>query len=125
MKKLKKTLRKTLCGLLVLQIVAFPVAAADLSTYSGVPYNGEPFIIGSEPTVIRFCDFDNGPEGVAYEETDSRTTDFYRPGAVDVFNFAGDRTTVNYLAQGEWLNYTVKVQKTGFLTRFFSMYFQN
>jgi hypothetical protein len=84
----------------------------------GLPYNGTPFngphLI---PGILEAEDFDLGGEGVACHDTEAATANAYREpvgvkfdinyGGTDVINVAG-------INNGEWLKYTVVVEKPGY-----------
>ncbi len=70
------------------------------------PFNGTPALI---PGVIEAEEFDFGGEGNAYHDLDEQNHNGGdRNEAVDMNN-----TAVGYTQTGEWIEYTVDVQKTG------------
>jgi len=107
-------MRKFIGFILVCSFLLMDVSAIDLNSYYGEAYSGEPFVIGEEASVLKFCDFDKGPSGVAYKETDANPTSWYRPGEVDCYDFGMGKTVVAGLSTGEWLNYTIRVEKSGY-----------
>ncbi|MBO7606664.1 MAG: carbohydrate-binding protein [Paludibacteraceae bacterium] len=70
------------------------------------PFNGTPALI---PGVIEAEEFDYGGEGNAYHDSDEQNRNGGdRNEGVDMNN-----TAVGYTQTGEWIEYTVDVQKTG------------
>lgn len=115
MSKLFFKTQKFICiCLLLVMLFGNVIFAEALSTYMGEPYYGTPFVIGSESITIKLCDFDKGQPGVAYKETDAHTTAFYRSGDVDCYDFGSGICVVGDLNDGEWLNYSVVVEKSGY-----------
>ena len=81
------------------------------------PYSGTAAVI---PGVIRAVEFDNGGQGVAYNDADptnrGAATDPTVPRpteGVDTENGDGGYGNIGYSATGEWLKYTVNVLRTG------------
>ncbi|HES59306.1 MAG TPA: carbohydrate-binding protein, partial [Caldithrix sp.] len=71
------------------------------------PYNGTPTVI---PGQIEAEDFDNGGEGVAFHDTDDTNEGgVYRTTGVDVEACGEGGYNVGWIAQDEWLEYTVNV----------------
>lgn len=85
-----------------------PVPAGQ-SAFSGTPFN-----IAADST-LEVEDFDNGGEGVAYHDLESKNlgNSGYRTSqGVDLVDNAGGRQ-VGFTKAGEWIEYTVKVAATG------------
>lgn len=115
MAKANVHLKRVLSTVLAAAVLSSSAAFAEISdSYLGEPYHGEPFVIGDFKTVIKLCDFDKGQEGITYKETDAATTAYYRPGDVDCYDFGQGITVVGGLSTGEWLNYSVNVEKSGY-----------
>jgi hypothetical protein len=76
------------------------------------PYHGTPSAI---PGVIEAEDFDLGGAGLAYSDSNlGNGPGYYRTDVdVDIERYATGKYNIGYTAGGEWLNYTVDVQKTG------------
>jgi len=76
------------------------------------PYNGIPHTI---PGVILAIDFDHGGESVAYHDSESENLgNFYRPTeGVDIQLGSENVCAVSWIENGEWLEYTVDIAKTG------------
>ncbi|MEE1542459.1 MAG: endo-1,4-beta-xylanase [Paludibacteraceae bacterium] len=74
------------------------------------PFNGEPAAI---PGTIEVEAFDKGCEGEVYQDSDSENEGdaTIREGGVDIVT-GGDNYAIGYTAADEWLEYTVKVQKS-------------
>ena len=71
-----------------------------------LPFNGTPALI---PGVIEAEEFDYGGEGNAYHDNDEQNRNKGdRNEGVDMSN-----TAVGYAETGEWIEYTVEVQKSG------------
>jgi hypothetical protein len=66
------------------------------------------------PGSIEAEDFDLGGAGLAYSDTDSGNgPGHYRPEEdVDIETYASGKYNIGYIAAGEWLVYTVDVEKT-------------
>jgi hypothetical protein len=75
------------------------------------PYHGTPSVI---PGTIEAEDFDLGGAGLAYSDTDpGNGPGQYRPTEdVDIENRTGGGYNIGYIAAGEWLAYTVNIEKT-------------
>ena len=81
------------------------------------PYTGTAAVI---PGIIRAVEYDNGGQGVAYNDSDPTNrgvaTDPTVPRpteGVDTENGDGGYGNIGYSATGEWLKYTVNVLRTG------------
>ena len=74
------------------------------------PYNGAPIAI---PGTVEVEEFDKGCEGEVYQDSDSENEGdaTIREGGVDIVT-GGDNYAIGYTAADEWLEYTVKVQKS-------------
>jgi hypothetical protein len=70
------------------------------------PYYGTPMNI---PGKVEIEDFDRGGEGIAYHETSvGNAGNQYRPTEdVDIENTAGGGNNIGWVANGEWLEYTL------------------
>jgi hypothetical protein len=75
------------------------------------PYHGSPFAI---PTKIEAEDYDNGGEGVAYHDsTGGNNGGQYRTDDVDIEACSEGGYNVGWMANNEWLEYTVDVAAAG------------
>jgi hypothetical protein len=76
------------------------------------PFYGTPMDI---PGVVEAEDFDYGGEGVAYHDTDPENIGAaYRPDeGVDIEACSEGGADVGWMANGEWMNYTVDVAQAG------------
>jgi len=86
------------------------------SKKKSTPFNGTPHTI---PGTIQVEDFDNGGEGVGYLSFVQSNAGKYRPKeGVEIENCAdtGGGHNVGYIAQGQWLNYTVDIAHAGTYT---------
>lgn len=74
------------------------------------PYNGAPIVI---PGTVEVEEFDKGCEGEVYQDSDSENEGDAKiqDGGVDIVT-GGDNYAIGYTAADEWLEYTVKVQKS-------------
>ena len=92
-----------------------PPAPGDPPEPDPGPYYGTPMGI---PGVIEAEDFDYGGEGVAYHDTDAGNTGgVYRPTEdVDLEACSEGGVNVGWIANGEWMEYTVDVQTAGTYT---------
>jgi hypothetical protein len=78
------------------------------------PFGGKPQVI---PGTIEFENFDEGPEGVAFHDINAAndpTPTAYRTTAVDL-EITPDKkiTLIGHIKEGEWMNYTVEIAKSG------------
>lgn len=87
-------------------------AEAFLNAYKGIAYKGPHHV----PGTVEAEDFDEGAQGTAYYESDSKTADGYRSGhAVDI---RGDANAsggyyIGEVQPGEWMCYTIEVDQDG------------
>lgn len=101
-------------GLRVDETVA--ITATDIFV-GHTPYSGTPIAI---PGKVQLENFDEGAEGVVFNEVATTwepnpINNPYRIGSdVDIANVANVGYVVNYTETGEWLDYTVDVQKSGY-----------
>jgi len=85
---------------------------AFLNAYKGTACKGPHHV----PGTVEAEDFDEGTEGVAYHESDTKTADGYRSGhAVDI---RGDGSAsggyyIGDVQPGEWMCYTIEVDEAG------------
>ncbi|MBO2012274.1 carbohydrate-binding protein [Hymenobacter negativus] len=98
-------------------IVVTKANYVQVSTCIRTPYTGTAAVI---PGVIKAVEYDNGGQGVAFNDSDvanrgaavdptvPRSTE-----SVDTENGDGGYTNVGYSATGEWLKYTVNILRTG------------
>ena len=87
-------------------------ARVILSSNVQSAYNGAPQNI---PGTIEVEDYDNGGEGVAYEDNDAANQGgSYRLGeGVDIGGGPNNGFVLGYVATGEWIEYTVNVETPG------------
>jgi hypothetical protein len=92
-------------------------APVQVSACVRTPYSGTAAVI---PGVIKATEYDNGGQGVAYNDSDvanrgaALDPSVPRPTeGVDTENGDAGYTNVGYSATGEWLKYTVNVLRTG------------
>jgi hypothetical protein len=78
---------------------------------SGGPFTGTPIAL---PGTVRATDFDNGGEAVAYHDTTAGNSGGqYRNTSVDIERSSLGGYNVGWIADGEWLAYTVDVASAG------------
>lgn len=80
------------------------------------PFAGQPHAI---PGVVEAEHFDEGPEGVAFQDADQKKDgDPYRAGNVDIEkrSDASNGFGLGWTREGEWLVYTVEVAEAGAYT---------
>ncbi|OON68536.1 carbohydrate-binding protein [Hymenobacter sp. CRA2] len=89
----------------------------QVSACARTPYSGTPIAL---PGVIRAVEFDNGGQNVAYYDSDPTNRGAaLNPNvpraseAVDTELGDGGYGNIGYSASGEWLKYSVNVQRTG------------
>ncbi|GAA4026416.1 hypothetical protein GCM10022409_07990 [Hymenobacter glaciei] len=92
-------------------------SVVQVSACVRTPYSGTAAVI---PGVIKAVEYDNGGQGVAYNDSDVANRGAAvdptvpRPSeGVDTENGDAGYTNVGYSATGEWLKYTVNVLRTG------------
>ena len=100
---MKRNIGYTLCALL------FSFASAQ-SIYAADPMR--------IPGIIEVEDFDEGEDGVAYhDEDDVNEGGVYRTNVgVDIDTCAGGGYVIGWTHKGEWMSYTVNVEKDGAYT---------
>lgn len=83
------------------------------NTCVGDPYLGFPAAI---PGLVEAENYDNGGEGVAYQDCDSSNEGgAYRPNeGVDIEQASGSNYNVGWMCDGEWINYAVDVAQSGY-----------
>jgi len=97
-------------------IVPKPAAAAPPPPPSGgpTPYSGTPVAI---PGTISAANFDNGADGIAYHDsTPENTGGAYRSTGVDLEGATEGGYDIGWIADQEWVNYSVNVTATGAYT---------
>lgn len=89
-------------------------AAAAAGSAQSKPFGGKPWPI---PGLIQAENFDEGPEGVAFHETDPLKGNLiarpYRNSPVDIEDSKAGAFLIGVIKNGEWWSYTVDVKKTG------------
>ena len=105
-----------LCSAIIaVQTLTLPptnAAASSLFFQEGQsPFNGSPAAV---PGTIQSEDFDNGGQGVAYNDKD-QTNDGnqYRATGVDISTCSEGGFEVSSVFAGEWLEYTVEISAAG------------
>ena len=87
------------------------LTAGALAPPSPTPFNG---IAMALPGTLATENFDNGGEGVAFHDTSSGNSGGqYRATDVDIESSSRGGVDVGWIADGEWLNYSVNVATTG------------
>jgi GH35 family endo-1,4-beta-xylanase len=78
------------------------------------PFNEVPIAL---PGILEAEDFNNGVNGVAYNDTDDNNEGgkYRADSGVDIDNSADGGYVVGWTSSGEWLEYTVKVEKEQYL----------
>src|ERR1700739_1829909 len=92
----------------LLFVLSLQQASAQSTPYGGTPAN--------LPGTIQAENYDNGGEGIAYHDADAANQGgAYRTDGVDIQTTtdAGGGYNVAYIADGEWLQYTVNVTASG------------
>jgi hypothetical protein len=78
---------------------------------ASTPYNPAAFAI---PGSIPVEQYDNGGEGVAYHDTTpGNAGGLYRTDDVDLETSSSGRADIGWIADGEWVNYSVNVASAG------------
>ncbi len=76
------------------------------------PFNGDPFLI---PGKIELEEYDYGKAGVTYYDVDAANQGMYQlrgSDGVDI-SFDGTNASIGWVSEGEWLKYSVNVNKPG------------
>jgi len=103
----------------ILSLVAclgvFASAAQGATTvYDGKPYGGKPVLV---PGILQAENFDRGGDSVAYHTLDNTNLfGLYRPNEgvrLEKSTDTGGGFNVGWARAGDWLNYTIKVEKPG------------
>lgn len=83
-----------------------------VSSVSGVqsPFTGSPFAI---PENIQFEYYDNGGQGIAFNDTNTGSNNSFRNDKVGIASDGNDGYTIGNLIGNEWLEYTVNVANSG------------
>ncbi|MGH7946258.1 MAG: hypothetical protein ACREF9_14790, partial [Opitutaceae bacterium] len=93
---------------------AEPPSKAREKTAGLTPFGGKPQMI---PGTIEFENFDEGGEGVAFHDIDAANDPKripYRETAVDLEVTPDQKITlIGHIKTGEWMKYTVEVEKSG------------
>jgi hypothetical protein len=84
---------------------SYEVSDTNYACPSQTPYQGTPRVV---PGLIQAIDFDNGGEGISYHELTPVSNPDYRDTEVDHYE-----SIVMGLDDGEWLEYTIDVARTG------------
>jgi hypothetical protein len=88
--------------------INYEVSDTNFDCPAQTPYLGTPFAV---PGTIPAIDFDNGGEGISYHEIWPELNTSYRATEVDHY-----RDIITQFDDGEWLEYTINVAKTGTYT---------
>ena len=95
-------------------IVPKPSAPAPPPSTTLTPYSGTPAAI---PGRIYAANFDNGGEGIAFHDTDAvNSGNVYRSTGVDIQAASEGGYNIGWIADTEWVNYTVNVATSGSYT---------
>ena len=87
------------------------LSAGSLAPPTATPFKGTAIAL---PGTLATENFDNGGEGVAFHDTSSGNSGGqYRATDVDLELSSRGGVDVGWIADGEWLNYTVNVATTG------------
>ncbi|MCH7402922.1 glycosyl hydrolase [Belliella kenyensis] len=80
-----------------------------------VPYMGTPWAIPGTIEAAHYDVFEGGRgQGITYSDVSmSNEGDFRKEEGVDAIVVAGEGATVGWIVSGEWLEYTVNVEKAG------------
>jgi hypothetical protein len=92
-------------------MTASPIVSFTTATAGSSPFTGTPFAL---PGTIEAEQFDNGGQGVAYNDvTAGNTGTAYRQTDVDLEPASENGYDVGWISAGEWLKYTVNVVSAG------------
>lgn len=93
--------------------LALSVMLLNAVAFGGTPYNSTPQVL---PGRLLAEWFDQGGEGIAYHDADSRNANTFRVGeGVDLAEITPESSDyyLGWAAPGEWINYTVDIEKSG------------
>ncbi|WP_185982723.1 carbohydrate-binding protein [Aureimonas mangrovi] len=112
-----QTLRLTFDGPLASNGYVLDLASFTMTQQPGsaqTPFGGTPHLVDADGLTLSATAFDNGGQGVAYNDTTPAQlgTNAVRPGtAVDI---VAATSSVGWIANGEWIEYTISVEEAGF-----------
>jgi len=95
-------------------IRSVPATAHPTPVPTGTPVRSGPYTHLVVPGTIQAEHYDLGGEGSAYHDTSPKNEGgSLRQDGVDITTVPGIGTVVGYMRPGEWLRYTLDVQRTG------------
>ncbi len=77
------------------------------------PFSGTPVAVGAAPVVIDATRFDLGGQGVAFSDTTPNVDEGGVAGRNEGVDIVGNNRAIGWVANGEWVEYTVDVQQAG------------
>ena len=77
------------------------------------PFGGSPIAIGTSPVTVGAALFDLGGQGVAYNDTTPTQDQGGTAGRNEGADVIGNNAGVGWIANGEWLEYTIDVAQAG------------
>jgi hypothetical protein len=104
-------------GYLALSVVLFPILSKkgpdiEMSGAGQSPFKGQAAAI---PGVIEAENFDQGPAGVAFFDTDNKNEGgHYRNWGVDIAPAGENNFKVGWNSEGEWYEYAINVASSGY-----------
>ncbi|MCB5176049.1 carbohydrate-binding protein, partial [Microvirga lenta] len=77
------------------------------------PFTGTAIAVGADPIVIDATKFDLGGQGVAYNDTTPTTDEGGTAGRNEGVDIVGNNSAIGWIANGEWVEYTINVAQAG------------
>ncbi|MFC4171943.1 carbohydrate-binding protein [Microvirga sp. GCM10011540] len=77
------------------------------------PFTGTAIAVGANPVVVDATKFDFGGQGVAYNDTSPTTDEGGTAGRNEGVDIVGNNTAIGWIANGEWVEYTINVAQAG------------
>ncbi|WP_236037996.1 carbohydrate-binding protein [Belnapia arida] len=93
--------------------LALTVAPSTPTPTNQTPFGAAPIAVGASPISIAATQFDLGGQGVAYNDTTPNTDQGGTAGRNEGVDVVGNNQAIGWIANGEWVEYTVNVQQAG------------
>jgi hypothetical protein len=79
------------------------------------PFSGTPIQVGTTTNAVTIsaASFDNGGQGVAFNDTSPTTDEGGTAGRNTGVDIVGNNTAIGWIANGEWVEYTINVAQAG------------
>ncbi|MBC9205572.1 carbohydrate-binding protein [Roseomonas aerophila] len=77
------------------------------------PFGGTPIAVGTAGVVVNAALFDLGGQGVAYNDTTPNVDEGGTAGRNEGVDIVGNNSAIGWIANGEWVEYTINVAQSG------------